>query len=70
MLAPPAPLQDDHEWSFGWVENRTGWFPTEFVRQVPYSVLAAFQGSDWGSEYSNLAASDVVEVAESLAEHV
>ena len=44
-------------------------FPTEFVQQALYTVLADFAGSDWGSEYLCLAASDVVEIAERLAEH-
>ena len=63
FVAPPTPLHADHQWSYGRVGDRTGWFPTEFVGQVLYVVLADFLGSEWGSEYLCLAESDVVEIA-------
>ena len=57
LIEPPAPLQVDHQWNYGKVGNRTGWFPSEFVQRALYTVLADFAGSDWGSEYLCLAAS-------------
>ena len=63
LVEPPAPLHVDQQWNYGRVGDKTGWFPTEFVGQVLYIVLAYFMGSDWGSEYLRLAASDMVEIA-------